>query len=333
MVNYSSVIQTGCSLLAIIFIGFVIFKFGIVPSSHIISLNKFLLKTCYLPLVAKTIASSNIKQIDFMPFLLGALTVTVFGILLSVVFLFPLKDKFKFYLSSFVSTSFVNYLIVGLPIFESIWDPSQEVMLPILNLSNDIYVCVIYLILSNIYLIIQKNKVHKQLEDGKEEHFNLKTIASILIRIITNPIIIGNILGFIWSGAGFGKCPFLWDLMTNLSKCVTCCSMLCVGGFISQHSVLACHWLHFLGCIFLRHILFPTIMTILCYIFHISNTLARQCIIMSIMPTATVSFILACDFNISPGVPSTLILWTCILCVPFTIIWNIVLDELHLFIE
>ncbi|OHT15194.1 Auxin Efflux Carrier family protein [Tritrichomonas foetus] len=333
MVDYVNVIQVGCSLLIIIAFGFIAFKFKFLPMSAIPSMNLFLFKVCYLCLVARNLAKRKFAELDFMPFVVGALTTITTHILFLLIWLVPFKDKFKNYLSSVLPCSFVNYLVIGIPIFNSIWDSNENVMISMITLSNDLVTTPIYLVLSNIYLA-RRLPTESGPEDQPVKRITAWEICkTVLIQIVKNPIIIGNVIGFVWSAIGWEIPTFLQSLTTFLGDEVLGICLICVGGFIAQHSIIACHWAKFIVCCIVRHVIMPLITALYCWAFGMSARLSRQCILMTILPTGTTSFLMSSLSGIGPGVSSTMIFWSTVLCVPFLIVWILALDKFQLFVE
>ncbi|OHT02009.1 Auxin Efflux Carrier family protein [Tritrichomonas foetus] len=333
MVDYVNVIQVGCSLLIIIIFGFIAFKFKFLPMSAIPSMNQFLFKVCYICLVARNLAKRKFSELNFMPFVVGALTTVGVHLIFLVIFLMPFKDKFKNYLSSVLPCSFVNYLVIGIPIFNSIWDPEENVMISMITLSNDLITTPIYLVLSNIYLARKMPTDMSPDDPIPKKKSSLEIFKLVMIQIVTSPIIIGNVIGFVWSAIGWTLPTFLLSLTTFLGDEVLGICLICVGGFIAQHSIIACHWLKFILCILARHIISPMVTMFFCWVFKMENKLSRQCIVMTILPTGTTSFLMSNLNGIGPGVSSTMIFWSTVLCVPFLIVWILVLDKLNIFVE
>lgn len=333
MVNYGDVISVGGSLLLIIVLGYLTCKFKIIPFSSVAPINKFLLNTCYLPLIAKQVSVRKIYEISFMPLALGSCTTFTMQLLLAIIFFLPFKDRFYIYISTFLPCFYINLLIVGIPIFNAIWDEKENVMISVLALSNDLITCSSYLIISKFYVIYRANKQHNEANDGIIEKFDWRIIFGVLKRLITNPIVIGNVLGFIYAATGWKMCPYLMDLMTPLSDVVLALSLFTVGGFLSQHSLIACSWLQFIFGIILRHLIYPLVMGFYCWVFGISGKLSRQCILMSCLPSATASYLLSDQINAGQGMATTMIFWTTILCVPFQILWYYCLNKFNVFPE
>lgn len=334
MVDYTNVIYSGVSIIVEIAIGFVCFKAKVFSEASISNLNNFLVNICYLPLIFRAIAVRDLKTLSFMPFVVAIVSVTALAILMLVVFLIRgFKNNFYMYLSTLLPVAYVNYLIIGLPIFKSMWGESENAMVAVQNLSGDLFVVPIYLILTNFYRIYLNNIEHKQNGDGIVEHASFKIVKDVLIRLVTNKFIIGNALGFIYAGTGWKMCPFIGLVMKYLGDAVLALALFTVGGFLAQHSLIACNWLHFIVSILLRMVAFPWLIAFFCYIFKVSSRLSRQCMVMGSMPSATASFFFSYQFGTGPGVASTMILWSTVLSVPASILWLYVLDKCKIFIE
>lgn len=333
MANYGNVIQIGIGLIINILIGFFTVKFNIFPTKSISILNKFLLRICFLPLMARSVWQRDLSHISIMPFIVGACANISLHILMSVIFFIPFKDSFKIYLSTILPTIYVNYLIIGFPLFNAIWPENENVMISVQALSNDPICVTLFLLLTNIYKRRISNKRHKMLNDGLEEKFSFAILGRIFLRVFLNPIILGLVLGFGYAAAKFRKCPFLDRLMELLQGCVLSLCLFCVGGFLSQNSLIAANFIRFIVSILLRHIVFPLLIALFCKAFNVNGRLSKQCIIMGCLPSASASFPLEAEAELKPGLSSTLIFWTTIFCVPFQILWLFVLNHFNLFPE
>jgi predicted permease len=327
------VIQTGVSMLIPILVGFVCCRYKFLPIEAVPPLNRLLLDLCFFPLIARASASRDLSEVSFLPFAIGTCASLSFYALLALLFLFPFKDRFYMYLSSALPSAYINYLIIGLPIFNSIWPETENVMVAVLALSNDLVTLPSYLVLSSIYIIRRSNREHELAGDGLQEKFSVKILWRIVLRLITNPIVVGNATGFIWASTKWPVFPFLANLLKYMGDAVLGLSLFCVGGFLSQHSLVACGWLHFIGCMLLRHVAVPMLMALFSYVFHASGKLARQCILMACCPSATASYLLSDQAQTGPGVSSTMIFWTTVFVVPCQIAWIWALDALQLFPE
>ncbi|KAH0789320.1 Auxin Efflux Carrier family protein [Histomonas meleagridis] len=244
-----------------------------------------------------------------------------------MIFLFKFQDKLKAYLSVTLPCSFVNYLVIGIPIFNAIWGEENNVVVSLISLSNDLMTTPIYLVLSNIYLAIN------QKDDGHPKITKCQVFKNIIIRIVTSPIIIANVCGFIWSVIGW-EFPEIIVSLTNFSgNIVLGISLLCVGGFIAQNSFIACKIAKLICCMLIRHIVMPLITMGFCFALKLNNDLSRQCVILQSLPTGTTSFVLSNAAGISPGVSSTMSFWSTCLSVLFIMLWMYILDALHLWVD
>lgn len=333
MVNYTDVVQSGVSMLITIIIGFIVNKLDLIPLTAVGQINKFLLQLCYLPLLMRVIGRSSIQHVSIMPFIIGICGNVSSQLILLVIFFFKLEDRFKTYISIVLPSVYINYLIVGFPIFNAIWDESENVMITVMCLSNDMLSVPTYLLLSNIYSMKKENREHKMANDGQSRKFSFKIFLYIGKRLFKNPIIIGIILGFVYSATGCDFCNYLDSLLGTMGNCVLALCLYCVGGFLSQHSLVACHWGEFLTGVFVRHVVMPGFVALYSYAFGISGKLARQCTIMAGLPSATASYILSVQSGIGPGVSSTLIFWTTVFCVPFMLLWLFLFNSFNIFPE
>lgn len=311
-------------MLIIICISFFVFKLKFISVRIVPYINQFLLKACYIPLIFRSIGKRKFSELNFMPFVIGALTTITAHILLCVIFLFKFEDKFKNYLGIILPCSFVNYLVIGIPIFEAIWGEENNVVVSLISLSNDLITTPIYLVLSGIYVSRKQEK-----ENGVKLSIG-NLIKSILIRIITNPIIIGNILGFCWALTEWEFPLIIKSLTYFTGNEVLGMSLICVGGFIAQNSFIACSIVKLVIAIIIRHIIMPAISIPFCYAFKLSNELSRQCVILQCLPTGTTSFLLSSSFGIQPGVSSSMCFWSTCLSVPFIMLWVYVLDKFNM---
>lgn len=325
--------QSGVSLLITMLLGFVTCKLRLMKMKAVNPINLFLLKICYFPMIMRNIALRDLCNMSIMPFVIGVCSNLTVHILFLFIFLIPSKDKFYTYLSSTFSSVYVNYLILGFPIFNAIWVENENIMVSVMALSNDIINIPIFLTLSNVYIIRKENELHDESNDGEKKHFSGKIFIEIAKRVITNPLILGVIVGFIWAGIGLKFCNYVETLTRTLGGAVLALCLFCVGGFLSQHSLIACNFIQFIGCVLTRHVLFPLIVALYSAAFGIENRLARQCIIMACLPTATAAYPVSVSVNVGQGVATTMIFWTSILCVPFQLLWLYSLDKLNLFLE
>lgn len=333
MVDYGNVAQVGCAILTVILIGFFTVRYKFFPFQAVAPLNRFLLDACFFSLLARSIASRKLGEMDFLPAVVGVCANLSIHALLLLFFVFPFQDRFYMYVSSILPVAYINYLIIGIPVFNSIWPPEEGVVISVMTLSNDIIVVPIYLVLANIYNIRRTNEENAKNGDDSRAHFSLRVFLTIGLRVLTNPIVMGNIFGYIWAATGWPMIPFLSNLMEYLANAVLGLSLFSVGGFLAQTSLIACHWAHFLVCLAARHIAFPGFVAVYSVAFGLTGRTARQAVLMSCCPSAAACYFLSDQAGIGPGVSSTMIFWSTFIGIPMQALWLFIFDTLNWFPE
>ena len=332
MVDYGDIIQVGVCILLLIFSGFFLVKVGLIRKDQTPYINKYVFQVCYIPMLMRALATKAIGEMSFWPFLIGTLMNLTMQVIDLFFFALPVPDPFANYLGVTLSCCFVNYLVIGMPIFQTVWPNDDISTLPIFSLSNDLVTTPTYQIYSGIYNIIQRNKIHVAKNEPKER-FTLKMLGAILLRVLKSPIIIGNILGFIWSAIGWELPLFLDKLLQFGNNVVTAVSLMMCGAFIAQNSILACPWWEFVIAMIIRHFVMPAIVILYCWALNIDSSVARKCVILSCLCTASTAFLMSAETKIEPGIASTMVLWTVIAMIPAVIIWFSILDAAGLFLE
>lgn len=332
MTNFSNVIQVGVSMLLIVILGYVLTKFRVVTPRDNDLINKFSSKICFFALTFRSLAGNDIRKMNFMPFALGALVVIIAYIISIPIIFIAKKEKFGTYISTTFPTVYINYVISGMPIFLALWDESQSSVIPIILLANDLIASPIFYILSNVNEIMNENK--KLIAEGKpKKKFSYKTIVRILLNLCQNMFLVGNVFGLIYAALAWKVCTFVRQLMKMLGDCVLSFSLFCVGAFLSQHSLVSCHWSQFLFAMIMKLIVDPFIMILLCLAFKMPPSLSRQCIILCGQPTATACFAVCDNAKLGTGVSSTMIFWSTFGFIPLLVLWIFILDKLNLFVE
>ena len=223
-----NVIQVGISMLIIIFIGFTLSKLKIIKPEQSNALNALSFKIGFLPLVARATASKDLATLDFKPFGIAALMSISTYLVVALMMLIPFKDRFGTYLATILPCTYINYIISGIPVFNALWPPEENIVVSLMTVANDLVTSPIYLLLVGVYHVQQENKKRK--EEGLEpEKFSLKTLGGILLNVIKSPILIGNILGIVYAAIPIGYPLFLQWLLQFTGDVVFSLSLLCVG--------------------------------------------------------------------------------------------------------
>lgn len=332
MVDYTNVISVGCGLIFLIIVGFVTVKFRIIKPSALAPINSFLFKPCFTWMIAKNVMYQNLKELDFKPFGAVAMSAIATQILLTFTFLFKNDNKLAFYLSTMLPSTYVNYVIIGVPIFDAIWPGQDLQILTVITLCNDIVTAPVYMFLAGVNSYYEKNREHVKKGEPKDK-FSFLILLTLILNIIKSPIIIGYIIGFIWAGIGIPKCVFVDTMINTSSQCILALSCFCVGSFLAQHEIVSCPWYQFLICGLSRHVVMPLLAGLFSSAFGASAKQSRQTIIISTLPTAVGSFLLSSNSNVGTGPSSTMIFWTNVFFIPAIIVWFVALDKLNIFIE
>ena len=328
--KYETIVSTGVAMLLEIAAGFACSKLKLFKIKHFQVINKYCLKVCFIPLLARAMAPKNVREMNFMPLALATLMVFGMHILLLFILVLPLKDPYGTYLGVLLPGVCITYIVIGLPIFAALWDESKNAVVSIITLANDLILTPVYLVLAKIYAIRKENKVRK--DNGEPlMRFSIKMLGQIGLVVISSSIVIGNLTGILWSLTRWPLPLFLVQLMKFMGDVVLPLSLFCVGGFLAQHSIIACHWLEFGGCMIVRHILSPLLVALFATAFKTSGELSRQCIVLTCLPSAIMTYLMAENAGVGAGIASTMIFWSTIAHVPMIIAWLAVLDKLKLF--
>ena len=318
MVDYWNVMQVGLAMLIITTIGFVLGKLKVFTSCDVPIINKYVFKCNFVPLMARVIMVKKLSELNFMPLADSALTSLATYVVVLPALALPCKDRFAMFLS------------VILRVFNAIWDPSEGVVVSILTLANDLLVVPLYLALAQIYTLRKENE--KRLKDGKPAiKCSWKVAGKILLQVVTSPILIGDIVGFVYAATGLPIPVYVKTLTTIMGDVVLPLSLFSVGIFLAQHKFIACHWLKFIVMIILRHVVSPLFACLFAVALKFDNKLIRQCTLMTCSPTAVACYLITEASGIGAGAASTMIFWSTVLSVPLIIAWGATFDALHLF--
>jgi predicted permease len=121
--------------------------------------------------------------------------------------------------------------------------------------------------------------------------------------------------------------------MQIVAQTIGACALFCVGGFLAQHSLIACGWDELIIGISFRFIIMPLFGLIFSHVIGLTGTESRQICVMASVTSALACYPMSVASKIGESVASTMIFWTTILFVPVIMLWLYVLDKLNLFIE
>lgn len=332
MVNYLSIISVGLAMICIMAIGYTCGKLKIISKEGAAILNKYVFKVCFVPVIARMLASKDFGSINWWPLLISASMAICVILTLCVIFTFPLKDKLGTYVSCLMPAGYINYVISGIPIFCSIWDSTESSVVSIMTLANDLLTNPTYLVLGALWAI-KKANIDRKKNGEEEKSFSFSDVKLVLLRIVQSPILQGNAVGLIYAATGLPLPIFLSDFLKLAGDVVLPMSLFCVGVFLSNNSLVACSWVKFIGCILVRHFIAPAWAVLWCYVFKLPGKLSRQCVIMTAQPTAAAAYLLAEASGLGQGIASTMVFWSTIVCIPAIIFWLWLFDATGLFPE
>lgn len=110
--------------------------------------------------------------------------------------------------------------------------------------------------------------------------------------IVTNPLIIGSVVGALWGYGGIGFHPLLAGVLEPLSDLALPLGLMTVGAGLQLRALRGTS-LPFLISSLLKLIGFPLMTAGLALVLGLGGTLVQACILLACLPTATSSYILA----------------------------------------
>jgi predicted permease len=327
------VIQVGVACLGLIAIGFILSKFKIFSADEFKSLGNFTTNFAFPFLLFRSLASRKIREISFLP-LIDALMMSA-TIQLSVgltCIVFPFKDKLYTYLCTIICSVYINYLIIGLPIFNAIWGTEYDHVPAICVFMHYFLVVPQFLILAQVWAI-KKAKAEQAAEGEEAASLTARDIGFAFWTAIKTPLVLGIILGLIYSATGLDYPIFLQVVAKYLGDIVLVFAMCGIGRFLQVNSILGVSWPQLLVCLFLRFLASPALAALFAWVLKLDGRLARQCTILSCLPVANAAFVLGNAVGIGADVASSMVFWSLILIVPVLIFWFFILDHFQLFPE
>lgn len=332
MVDYINVLQIGIGMIILIVCGYVLAKLDLVEYSDVVPINRFSFRFGFIPLAARSLTTKRLLDLDFTPFFVAALMSLSCSALLTVSFLAPVKNKFELFLTSSLPANYINYIITGLPVFNSIWDESENVLVSMMILANDLVTSPFFLACAGVYFVMRENEERRARGEGPQK-FDSKILLSIIKRIVVSPILEGNVFGLIYAATSMPTPCIIKRIMKLLGDIIVPLCFFSVGVFLAGKSLISRPWYQFLLCLITRIFIGPAFAGLFAYALGMSNRGIRQCIIIGSQPTAVSCFIMCQDANIGSETASTMVFWTSIMCVPVVILWFAILDGLNIAVD
>lgn len=223
MENFIYSLNATIPIFLVIVIGYVLKQTGILNDEFVSVANKFNFKVTLPFLVFKDIAGANIREdfdVVFVLFCAIATTVCFFAIW-GCVKLF-VKDKSM--IGAFVQASFrSSAAVMGIAFIQNIYGTSGMAPLMIIG-SVPLY---------NIYSVIVLTLEAENSGQGKEK------IKKALVGIITNPIIIGILLGLLVSLSGITFPTIINKTIQNMASMASPLALIAIGAGFEGRKALA----------------------------------------------------------------------------------------------
>jgi predicted permease len=323
---YLDVLQVGGAMLLLIVLGWILSRFQIFSENEFKVLNSFTSKICLPLLVFNALAKQALSDISFLPLLNAGLMNVSCHIIIALVSLYPFSNRLEFFTSTQMASCYLNYVIIGLPIFTAIWGDESAKVAVICPFVHYIFLLPLYLILTHL-LEIRKDS------DGEHRGITLRDIGRGFLQSLKTPLILGAFGGLIWSAIGISPPIFVAQLSSYTGNVVVVISLLGIGSFLYANSIFACHILQLLLCLALRFVIGPALSALWAIAFRFPPTLARQCTILGAMPLSTVAYVVAVTTGVGVGAASSVVFWSVCLVVPVVMLWFYILDSLGIFVE
>ena len=336
-------VQTSVACLSIISIGFILSKFKLFTPEEFKTLNTFNANVPFPFFLFRALAPRKIREISFMPLFDSLLMSCACQIMVaSVASIFPFKDKLYTYLATVISSCYIHYLIIGRPIFNAIWGTAYDQVPAICTFTHYIVLVPVFLVLAQLWHIKQ-DKMKAAADTAGEENAELKAPGKDKITFkdvglafwtaLKTPLLVGNIIGLIWSAIGIPYPIFMNYIAKYFGDVVMAVALMSIGRFLHIHSILSCSWIHLISCLFIRFFVCPGFAALFALALKLDGRLARQCTILSCLPAANAGFVLGNSVGIGANVASAMVFWTLVLIVPVLIFWFFLFDHFHIFVE
>jgi len=322
---YVDVVQVGLGMLIIIGIGWVLANSKIISPQMFSSANKFTSKLCLPMLMFTTLCKNKIREISFTPLFITLLMNISCHIILCLVFLFGFSKPLELFVTLEISSCYVNYIVIGLPIFTSIWGESSSQVAVVCPFSHFLFLVPLFMLLTELV------KISNTEDPLSRKKITLKDVWNALLTSLKTPLLVGAFIGLAWSCTGLKPPIFVEKLSKIMGDVVVVFSLLCIGSFLENNSVFACDWRILVTCLAMRFFIAPLTTIGWCHLLRIDNLLSKQCTILTSMPLSTVAYLLATTTGFGIGSSSSVVFWSVILVVPIIMMWFFLLDYFNVY--
>jgi predicted permease len=326
-------------------------------------INAFVFNCCLPAAVFKAIASTNLSKLNWI-FIVAFLFLRVLYALIFWAFTEVQKGKLKHFIVHYMDTTWINTIIFGVPILSAIVGQELGLLYPVLaSISSFFFQLPFLLICFELNEVKnplarnqlpqttptpnpdpQNNKSEKKSSNRKcyecwnfciakknsPSHDGKDVATRIVLRIISNPPIIGIVLGFCWSATGWAVHPILDGFVTNLANVITPASAFTVGMFLYRKDITR-HWRWTVFYLCIKLIAVPLTMIPILYVLGIKGQAAQMAVVVSAFPIAISAFNLSKKYELGNYQTAGCIAFGTVLMLPFTIIWVLLVDKVFTF--
>ena len=335
------VIQIGVSCLLIVFVGYFLSWSKLLRASDFQRADRFAGKVCFPVLQFRCLAYRKLSEYSFDPLFNAMLMNATSQIILLIFFLLPFGDPLEEYLSTTISSVFVNYVPIGAIVIEQVWGPGLEHVIGICPLSNFLVLVPFFLIEAQLWEIKKRKKEllaaavdnEESAGDHKELGITYKDVLFAFLAAIRAPIVVGTLIGFAWSIFGIPYPPFLEKIGNYMGDIVLVFGLLGVGHVLQTNGLIACHWIKLIFYLAVRFFICPCLSWLYVLAFGLKGKIARMSIIFSALPSSNGAYVIAQTAGVGVKATSSMILFTLILIVPVLILWFFIFDSFGLYVD
>lgn len=323
-----SVVQAVGSCLLVVFLSYGLGKFKILKDKDYEQMDRFASKIIMPIMQFQCCAQRKFSQYDLRPLINQVLMNITSQILLTLVFLLPVKDKLHLYLNLSISAIFVNYLPIGLLIIESFYGDGYDTIIGLCPLSNFLVLVPFFLIWSQIWYM---KKERENLGDEAAKNITIKDIGMAFLTVVRNPLIIATMCGILYATTELDYPIILEYFGKYAADCVLLYALFGVGNVLRKNGFIACPIPELAGALVIRFIVCPCISWLFVWITGVTGLMARFAILFAAMPASNGAYVIAQAAKVGVETTSSNIFFSLILIVPFIYFYMFLFDHFHLY--
>jgi predicted permease len=326
------VIQVGVAMLLLISVGYLLSRFQLLSPEEFKTIGTFNTNFAFPFLLFRSLASKKLSDLTPNPLFNSLMMSATAQFLIAVICLIiPVADRLYTYLSTVISSVYINYVIIGLPIFHSLWGTEYDHLPAVCVITHYVLLVPSFLIFAQLWKIRQAIAANP--DDDGPTGLTIKDVGMAFYTALKTPLVGGLFVGLLWAVIGIPYPIFPKYLSRYMGDIVLVFAMCGIGRFLHLHSILKCNWIQLISCLAIRFLLCPGFAAFYAWVLKFDAVLGKQCTIMSCLPAANAGFVLGNSLGIGPDIASAMVFWTLILIVPALIFWFFILEKMGLFVE